>query len=96
MAAPQLRARTGLPVIVDPSHSTGRRDLVAIAARAAIGVDADGIIVEVHPNPAEALSDGPQSLTITQFRRMMAVLRPWLSLWKNARQAELTMAAVVR
>ncbi|MTI79338.1 MAG: 3-deoxy-7-phosphoheptulonate synthase [Firmicutes bacterium] len=56
-----------LPVIVDPSHATGRRELVIPAAKAAMAIGADGVMVEVHPNPAEALSDGQQSLTIEEF-----------------------------
>jgi len=60
-----------LPVIVDPSHAVGIRDMVAPVAYAAAAVGADGIIVEVHPRPAEALSDGQQSLTIQDFKTMM-------------------------
>lgn len=63
-----------LPVIVDPSHAVGIRDLVPDLACAAAAVGADGIIVEVHPNPAEALSDGMQSLTLNQFDQMMKKL----------------------
>ncbi|MHB8171349.1 MAG: 3-deoxy-7-phosphoheptulonate synthase [Thermincolia bacterium] len=60
-----------LPVVVDPSHSTGRRDLVAPMSKAAIAAGADGLIIEVHPNPSEALCDGPQSLTPEDFGRLM-------------------------
>lgn len=56
-----------LPVIVDPSHAAGRRDLIASLSKAAIAAGADGLIIETHPNPAEAVSDGPQSLTPEQF-----------------------------
>jgi len=63
---------THLPVIADPSHATGRRDLIAPAARAAVAAGADGLIVEVHPRPEEALSDGPQSLDPSGFREMMS------------------------
>lgn len=63
---------THLPVIADPSHATGRRDLIAPAAMAAIAAGADGLIVEVHPRPDEALSDGPQSLDPGGFRKMMS------------------------
>ncbi len=57
-----LKEKTHLPVFVDPSHSTGRRDLVAPMARAAVAAGADGLLIEIHPNPAGALSDGPQAL----------------------------------
>jgi 3-deoxy-7-phosphoheptulonate synthase len=70
-AVPYLQKRTGLPVIVDPSHGTGVRDLVSPMCWAAAAAGADGIIVEVHPNPAEALSDGPQAMTLEGFERMV-------------------------
>jgi 3-deoxy-7-phosphoheptulonate synthase len=60
-----------LPVVVDPSHATGRRSLVPAASRAAVGIGADGIIIEVHPCPERALSDGPQSLDLPGFAAMM-------------------------
>ena len=63
-----------LPVVVDPSHATGRRSLVPAAARAAIAIGADGLIIEVHPCPERALSDGPQSLDLPAFAAMMASL----------------------
>ena len=66
---------THLPVIVDPSHATGKRSLVAKCAKAAIAIGADGVIVEVHPQPEKALSDGPQSLTFENFGEMMEGLR---------------------
>jgi 3-deoxy-7-phosphoheptulonate synthase len=62
---------THLPIIADPSHATGRRDLIAPVALASIAAGADGLIVETHPNPAEALSDGPQSLPPEQFTAMV-------------------------
>lgn len=64
-----------LPVIADPSHGTGRRDLIAAASRAAVAIGADGIIVEVHPCPERALSDGPQSLDFAGFEEMMLHLQ---------------------
>jgi len=67
-----LRQRTHLPVLVDPSHAAGRRDLVPALARAAIAAGADGLIVEVHPDPDRALSDGRQSLTPEGFAALMA------------------------
>jgi len=63
-----------LPVIADPSHATGRRELVVPAARAAVAVGADGVIVETHPRPSEALSDGQQALYPDQFRAMVRQL----------------------
>ena len=70
-AIPVLKQETHLPVIVDPSHAAGRSDLVPALAAAAVAVGADGLIVEVHPDPANALSDGAQSLTFEAFAGMM-------------------------
>lgn len=70
-AVPALRELSHLPVIVDPSHATGIRSLVIPVAKAAIAAGADGLIVEVHPNPEEAFSDGVQSLDIPQFELLM-------------------------
>jgi 3-deoxy-7-phosphoheptulonate synthase len=70
-----LKARSHLPVIVDPSHAVGNRDYVAPLARAAMAVGADGLMVEVHSNPDAALCDGDQSLTPDQFTEMMGDLR---------------------
>lgn len=64
-----------LPVIVDPSHATGRRSIIGVCARAAIAVGADGVIVEVHPKPENAMSDGEQSLTFDDFDELMEGLR---------------------
>ncbi len=74
-AVPVLQERTHLPVIVDPSHAAGRRELVPALARAAIAAGADGLIIEVHPRPDEALSDGRQSLDPQEFSRLMEELR---------------------
>src|SRR5258705_9495671 len=60
-----------LPVVADPSHGTGKQSLIGPVSRAAIALGADGIIVEVHPCPERALSDGPQSLDLTQFEKVM-------------------------
>jgi chorismate mutase/prephenate dehydratase len=73
-AVPVLRQRTHLPVIVDPSHAAGDRDLVAPLALAAQAVGADGIMVEIHPDPENALSDGPQSLRFDQYQELMLAL----------------------
>ncbi len=67
-----VKEMTHLPVIVDPSHATGKRSIVGRCAKAAIAVGADGVIVEVHPRPDEAWSDGAQSLTFDDFAEMMA------------------------
>ncbi|MCC7474011.1 MAG: 3-deoxy-7-phosphoheptulonate synthase [Pirellulales bacterium] len=72
---PYLHSKTHLPVVVDPSHGTGHTPLVAAMARAGIAAGADGLIVEVHPNPEKALSDGYQSMTFPQFEEMMAGCR---------------------
>lgn len=67
---------THLPVIVDPSHATGKRELVGSMSRAAVAAGADGLIIEVHPDPAVALCDGPQSLNPEEFDALMGTLRP--------------------
>jgi 3-deoxy-7-phosphoheptulonate synthase len=72
---PAIREQSHLPVFVDPSHGTGRRDKVIPLARAGLAVGADGIMVEVHLDPANARSDGPQALLPAQFGELMAVLR---------------------
>jgi len=69
-AVPVLRERTHLPVIVDPSHAAGRREWVAPLTRAARAVGAHGVMIEIHPEPDRALSDGPQSLDFEQFRAL--------------------------
>ena len=73
-AVPALKSLTHLPVIVDPSHATGKWDLVAPMALAAVAAGADGLMVEVHPKPEDALSDGPQALVPKRFARLMADL----------------------
>jgi len=83
-AVPVLKTVSRLPVIVDPSHAAGVRILVPILARAAVVVGADGLLVEVHPQPDKAASDGDQSLTFEQFATMMADLDPYLSLRLDA------------
>jgi 3-deoxy-7-phosphoheptulonate synthase len=74
-----------LPIVVDPSHATGRRSLVPAAARAAVAIGADGIIVEVHPCPERALSDGPQSLDLPGFAAMMEGLQPAIAMVASVR-----------
>jgi len=75
-AIPVLKSMTHLPVIVDPSHGTGRRDAVIPMARAAVAAGADGIMVEVHPYPSRAKSDGDQSLHFFEFRQLVEDLKP--------------------
>ena len=67
MAVPMLKELSHLPVIVDPSHAPGRRDMVLPLSLAAAAAGADGIIVEVHPNPEEAICDGPQQIYADEF-----------------------------
>jgi 3-deoxy-7-phosphoheptulonate synthase len=73
-AVARAKELSHLPVIVDPSHGTGRRSLVPAASRAAVAVGADGLIIEVHPEPERALSDGPQSLTLGGFAELVGDL----------------------
>ncbi|WP_104107332.1 3-deoxy-7-phosphoheptulonate synthase [Nocardioides sp. 616] len=74
-AVPVVQATSHLPVIVDPSHAAGRKDLVVPLTRAAIGVGADGVIVDVHPNPETALCDGPQALVGSELRELAQAVR---------------------
>jgi 3-deoxy-7-phosphoheptulonate synthase len=75
-AVPLLKQLTHLPVIVDPSHGTGKWELVAPVSKAAVAAGADGLIIEVHPRPEEAMSDGAQSLKPARFAALMENLRP--------------------
>ncbi len=79
-AVPVIRAKSHLPIIVDPSHATGVRTYVGPLSKAAVAVGADGLMIEVHPCPSCALSDGPQSLTFKQFAQLMADLKPYAQL----------------
>jgi 3-deoxy-7-phosphoheptulonate synthase len=74
-AIPVVKKLSHLPIVADPSHGTGRRDKVLPMARAAVAAGADGLLVEVHPDPDHALSDGAQSLRPEQFQEMMRQLR---------------------
>jgi 3-deoxy-7-phosphoheptulonate synthase len=91
-AIPVLDELSHLPVVLDPSHATGKRSLVPALARAGVAIGADGLIVEVHPQPEKAVSDGAQSLTLDQFAKMMKDLQPYIKLWKEARVAQLALA----
>jgi 3-deoxy-7-phosphoheptulonate synthase len=79
-AVPVLKHETHLPVIVDPSHAAGKRDLVLPLARAAVAAGADGVIVEVHPRPEEALCDGPQQIPAAEFAGFAHEIRAFASL----------------
>jgi len=79
-AIPVIRSKSHLPIIVDPSHATGVRAYIEPISKAALAVGADGLIVEVHPCPACALSDGPQSLTFEQFEELTKQLQPYAKL----------------
>src|ERR1700689_693954 len=85
-AIPVLNELTHLPVILDPSHAAGKRSLVPALARAGVAIGADGLLVEMHPQPEKAVSDGAQSLDPKQFAAMMRDLQPYISLWKQSRE----------
>jgi 3-deoxy-7-phosphoheptulonate synthase len=74
-AIPVIKKLSHLPMLADPSHGVGRRDKVAPMARAAVAAGCDGLLIEVHPNPDKALSDGAQSLFPEQFDQLMDQLR---------------------
>ena len=74
-AVPMVHALSHLPIVVDPSHAAGRRDLVVPLARAAIGAGADGVMVDVHPHPEVALCDGPQALFGEELARLADAVR---------------------
>lgn len=83
-AIPVLRSLTHLPIMIDPSHGTGIADYVPTMAKAAIAAGTDSLMIEVHPNPAKALSDGPQSLTLEEFEQLMkemALLGQYFGRW---------------
>jgi len=87
-----LNELTHLPVILDPSHATGKRSLVPALARAAVAIGSDGLLVEMHPHPEKAISDGAQSLDPKRFAQMMDDLKPYVELWKRSRLAETATA----
>ena len=88
-----LQELTHLPVILDPSHATGKRSLVPAVSRAGVAIGADGLIVEVHPAPEKAISDGAQSLDLPQFERMMREMQPYVALWKESRKRDVAASA---
>jgi 3-deoxy-7-phosphoheptulonate synthase len=75
-AVPAIKKASHLPIIIDPSQGTGRRDMVAAMSKAAIACGADGLLIEVHPHPEDALSDGQQTLDTAQFSKLMQELKP--------------------
>ena len=89
-----LKQITHLPVIADPSHASGNRELVPELARIGLAAGADGLIVEVHPDPDNALSDGEQSLDFDAFDSMMSELAPWIEL--RNRQSARTESSALR
>jgi 3-deoxy-7-phosphoheptulonate synthase len=91
-AVPVLNELSHLPVILDPSHATGKRSLVPALCRAGVAIGADGLIVECHPQPEKAISDGAQSLTLDQFAATMRSIHPYVELWKESRAAEAVTA----
>lgn len=82
-AVPVIKQKSHLPIIVDPSHATGVRDYVAPLAKAALAAGADGLMIETHPDPSTALSDGPQSLTFPQFEALCNELAPLATLFNK-------------
>ncbi len=79
-AIPIIKRKSHLPIIVDPSHATGKRMYVNPLSKASVAAGADGLMIEVHPNPSAALSDGPQSLTLEDFDILCRELRPYSEL----------------
>lgn len=89
---PVLRSLTHLPIMIDPSHGTGKAEYVPSMAKAAIAAGTDSLMIEVHPNPAKALSDGPQSLTPEKFSNLMAELAVFGNVIKRWEQPEAILA----
>jgi 3-deoxy-7-phosphoheptulonate synthase len=94
-AIPVLDELTHLPVVLDPSHATGKRSLVPAVSRAGVAIGADGLILEVHPCPEKAVSDGAQSLTLAGFRQTMHDLQPYIRLWEQSRRSRMAAVAGV-
>jgi len=86
-AVPILNEMTHLPVMLDPAHSSGKRSIIPALSRASVAVGADGLMVEVHPKPESAWSDGAQSLTFAEFDKLMVSLQPYIEIWKQSRMA---------
>ncbi|MGQ9796115.1 3-deoxy-7-phosphoheptulonate synthase [Desulfosoma sp.] len=92
-AVPVVRKESHLPILVDPSHACGRRDQVIPLSRAAVAVGADGIMVEVHHRPEEALSDGAQSLYPDQFQKLCEEIAPMAALYTRALKPGITVGS---
>jgi 3-deoxy-7-phosphoheptulonate synthase len=84
-AVAALQEMTHLPIILDPSHATGKRSLVPPVAKAGVAIGSDGMIIEMHPVPEKAWSDGAQSLSPAEFAKMMKDLQPYIDIWKKDR-----------
>lgn len=82
-----LKKESSFPVFVDPSHGTGLSALVPAMSLAAVSSGADGLLIEVHPNPAKALSDGQQALSFPEFEKLISKLKPLLALYKKSLSA---------
>jgi 3-deoxy-7-phosphoheptulonate synthase len=91
-AVPILNELTHLPVLLDPAHSSGKRSIIPALSRASVAVGADGLMVEVHPKPESAWSDGAQSLTFAEFDKLMKSLQPYIEIWKESRMQTATAA----
>ncbi len=78
-AIPIIKNESHCPIIIDPSQGAGRADLVVAMCKGAVAMGADGLLIEVHPNPAEAWSDGAQQLTLAGFAKLMEELKPFIS-----------------
>jgi 3-deoxy-7-phosphoheptulonate synthase len=87
-AVPVLRQMTHLPIVLDPAHSSGMRSIIPALTRATAAVGADGMMLEIHPDPEKAWSDGAQSLTFDAYAKMMDELQPYVDLWKKERARE--------
>jgi len=79
-AIPVIKSKSHLPILIDPSHASGVREYIPSLCKAALAAGADGIMLEVHPNPAKALSDGPQSLNLEEFTKLLEELKPLAAL----------------
>ena len=78
-AIPIIKRESHCPIVIDPSQGTGRADLVTALCKGAVAMGADALLIEVHPNPAEAWSDGAQQVSPEAFKRLMEELRPFLA-----------------
>lgn len=90
---PVLRSLTHLPIMIDPSHATGKSEFVPTMAKAAIAAGADALMIETHPNPSQALSDGPQSLTLPAFQQLMQDLAPLAQFCGRGQDAAFTTSS---